>query len=130
MGRQPDHWAGPAIDDIGPDFSQLADNVPKARRVAYGEEAAGPEDSPGRHWAGEGEGLHTAPHAGYEAPRDRRVAREAGLRGAKRRQAAEQLPGYVTDRRPRMRMPADALARQAAAHAQGPTPCRTCPGCQ
>src|SRR5438552_13310380 len=27
-------------------------------------------------------------------------------------------------------MLADALARQAAAHAQGPTPYRTCPGCQ
>jgi hypothetical protein len=28
------------------------------------------------------------------------------------------------------RMLADALGRQAAAHAQGPTPYRTCPGCQ
>jgi hypothetical protein len=27
-------------------------------------------------------------------------------------------------------MLADALARQAAAHAQGPSPYRTCPGCQ
>src|SRR5262245_14668087 len=28
------------------------------------------------------------------------------------------------------KMLADALARQAAAQAQGPTACRTCPGCQ
>jgi hypothetical protein len=28
------------------------------------------------------------------------------------------------------RMLAEAVARQAAAHAQGPTPYRTCPGCQ
>jgi hypothetical protein len=105
------------IDDIGLDFYHLADNVHKARRVVYGEDAAGEEDTPGKRWAGEV--LHTAKHEGYEALRDRLVAWKAGLRGAKRRKAAEQLLGYVTDRRPMIQYPEfQAAGRQIGS---GPT---------
>jgi hypothetical protein len=80
------------LDVIELDFYHLADNVHKARRVVYGEEA-----EQGQAWAAQV--LHTAKHAGYAALRDELVAWRKGLRGAKKRQAASPLLGYVTDRR-------------------------------
>ena len=50
--------------------------------------------------------LHRAKHEGYEAVRDHLVAWKAGLRGAKRRRAAEGLLGYVTERRDMVAYPA------------------------
>jgi hypothetical protein len=79
------------------DFYHLADNVHKARRVVYGEDPAGAKDTPGQQWAAAV--LHVAKHEGYEALRDYLVAWKAKLRGTKKRQAAEGLIGYVTDRR-------------------------------
>jgi hypothetical protein len=90
------------LDDIGLDFYHLADNVQKARRAVYGEDPPGATETPGQQWAAGV--LHTAKHEGYEALRDQLVAWKAGLRG-KKRQAAEQLLGYVTDRRPMIRYP-------------------------
>ena len=78
------------MDVIELDFYHLADNVHKARRVVYGEESAGQEWASGV--------LHTAKHEGYEALRDGLVAWKQGLRGAKKRKAAEVLIGYVTER--------------------------------
>jgi hypothetical protein len=80
------------VDVIELDFYHLADNVHKARRAVYGEEAEA-----GKAWAAQV--LHQAKHEGYEALRDGLVAWRQGLRGAKKRQAAEGLLGYVTDRR-------------------------------
>ena len=80
------------LDVIELDFYHLADNVHKARRVVYGEEA--PD---GQEWAAAV--LHTAKHTGYIALRDRLVAWKGTLRGPKKRQAAELLLDYVTDRR-------------------------------
>jgi hypothetical protein len=85
------------LDVIELDFYHLADNVHKARRVAYGEEEAGATDTPGQQWAARV--LHVAKHEGYEALRDHLVAWKAGLRGARKRKAAEVLIAYVTDRR-------------------------------
>src|SRR5207253_1163827 len=78
-----------SLDAVGLDFYHLADNVHKARRVVYGEDAAGAKDTPGQQWAGAV--LHTAKREGYEALRDRLLGWKAGLRGAKKRQAAAQL---------------------------------------
>jgi hypothetical protein len=85
------------LDVIELDFYHLADNVHKARRVVYGEEEAGATDTPGQQWAARV--LHVAKHEGYEALRDSLVAWKAGLRGARKRKAAEVLLAYVTDRR-------------------------------
>jgi hypothetical protein len=85
------------LDVIELDFYHLADNVHKARRAVYGEDPAGSSDTPGQQWAAGV--LHRAKHEGYEAVRDDLVGWKAGLRGAKQRQAAEALLGYVTDRR-------------------------------
>lgn len=80
------------LDVIELDFYHLADNVHKARRGVYGDEA--PE---GQEWAAVV--LHTAKHAGYVALRDQLVAWKGALRGPKQRAAAELLLDYVTDRR-------------------------------
>lgn len=84
------------LDVLELDFYHLADNVHKARRAVYGEDLAGAADTPGQQWAAAV--LHVAKHEGYEALRDHLVAWKAGLRGAKKRQAAEALLGYVTAR--------------------------------
>lgn len=87
------------VDVIELDFYHLADNVHKARRAVYGEEAEA-----GRPWAA---GLlHVAKHEGYEALRDALVVWKKGLAGKRRRQAAEGLIGYVTERREMVAYPA------------------------
>jgi len=93
---------GLPLDAVGLDFYHLADNVHKARRSVYGEDPAGATDTPGQRWAASV--LHTAKHAGYEALRDQLAAWKGTLRG-RRRQAAGQLLGYVTDRREMIRYP-------------------------
>ena len=85
------------LDAVELDFYHLADNVHKARRAVYGEDPAGAADTPGQRWAAGV--LHVAKHEGYEALRDHLVGWKAGLRGARKRQAAEALLGYVTERR-------------------------------
>jgi hypothetical protein len=91
------------MDAVGLDFYHLADNVHKARRAVYGEEEAGAAEPPGQQWAAAV--LHLAKHEGYAALRDRLVAWKKELRGTKRRQAAEQVLGYVTDRRAMIQYP-------------------------
>ena len=86
------------LDVIELDFDHLADNVHKARRGVYGAEA--PD---GQAWAAAV--LHTAKHAGYGALRDQLVAWKGTLRGGKKRQAAELLLDYVTDRRQMVEYP-------------------------
>jgi hypothetical protein len=90
------------LDDVGLDFYHLADNVHKARRLVFGEEAAAAKDTPGQRWAAEV--LHTAKHEGYEALRDKLRAWKGTLRGAKQREAGRLLD-YVTDRRPMIKYP-------------------------
>jgi hypothetical protein len=105
------------LDDLGLDFYHLAENVHKARRAVYGDEAPQDEQAPGRVWAGQV--LHTAKHAGYEPLREQLQAWKVGLRGVGARQAAEQLLNYVTDRREMIRYPQfQAMGRQIGS---GPT---------
>jgi hypothetical protein len=85
------------LDVIALDFYHLAENVHKARRAVYGEEDAKDPTAPGNRWAAGI--LHSAKHAGYERVRDELVAWKGTLRGGRKRQAAEQLLGSVTERR-------------------------------
>jgi hypothetical protein len=94
---------GLPLDDVGLDFYHLAENLHKARRVVYGEEDPKDEQAPGNAWAGRL--LHTAKHDGYAELREELQAWKATLRGAKHRQAAEQLLNYVTDRREMIKYP-------------------------
>jgi hypothetical protein len=105
------------LDDIGLDFYHLADYAHKTKRAVYGEEDPQDKTAAGNVWvAGI---LHTAKHQGYEALRDELVRWKAGLRGHKKRQAAEALLGYVTDRREMIKYPQfQAVGRQIGS---GPT---------
>lgn len=86
------------LDALGLDFYHLSDNVQKARRVVYGE-----EDEAGKAWLGEV--LHTFKHEGYEAGRDKLLAWRSSLRGRAKRQAADSLLGYVSERHDMIRYP-------------------------
>jgi hypothetical protein len=91
------------LDALGLDFYHLADNVHKARRAVYGEDPAGVSDTAGQRWASAV--LHTAKHEGYEALVSQLEAWRGPLRGRKRA-AAAQLLGYVTDRSEMIQYPA------------------------
>jgi hypothetical protein len=104
------------LDDVGLDFYHLADNVHKARRVVFGEDTAEAQETPGQRWAAGV--LHVAKHHGYEALREELVAWKGTLRGRKR-QAAEQLLGYVTERREMIKYPA--FREQGRHIGSGPT---------
>jgi hypothetical protein len=80
------------LDGIGLDFDHLAENVHKARRGVYGD-----TDEAGRQWAGGV--LHTAKQAGFAALWDQLTLWRARLRSPRKRQAADQLLSYVSDRR-------------------------------
>jgi len=105
------------LDAVGLDFYHLADYAHKTRRAVYGEEDPKDPAAPGNAWvAGV---LHVAKHQGYAALRDELVCWKGRLRGRKKRQAAEALIGYVTDRREMVLYPEFlALGRQIGS---GPT---------
>jgi hypothetical protein len=104
-------------DDIGLDFSHRADDAHKTKRAVSGEEDPQDRTAPGNIWvAGI---LHPAKHQGYQARRDELVGGKATRRGPQRRQAAEALIGYVTDRRAMIKDPEfQAVGRQIGS---GPT---------
>jgi hypothetical protein len=105
------------LDDLGLDFYHLAENLHQARRAVYGEEDPKDETAPGNAWVGQV--LHTAKHEGYEAFRTQLQEWQNGLRGVGRRQAAEQVLNYVTDRREMIQYPKfQELGRQIGS---GPT---------
>jgi hypothetical protein len=80
----------PYLDGVGLDFYHLAENVHRARRAVFGEEAEA-----GYSWAGQR--LHAAKHEGYEALIESLTAWRKTLRGRKR-QAADRLVQYVRRR--------------------------------
>ncbi|MBY0524508.1 MAG: hypothetical protein K2R98_13980 [Gemmataceae bacterium] len=86
------------LDALGLDFYHLAENVRKARRAVYGEEAEA-----GQNWAGEV--LHVFKHEGYEKAWASLVAWRATLRGKSKRQAADTLLGYASERHDMIRYP-------------------------
>ncbi len=105
------------LDAIGLDFYHLADYVHKTRRAVYGEEDPENKEAPGHAWAAAL--LHRAKHQGYQALRAELVSWKGGVRGNKKRAAAEALLGYVTQRRQMVLYPEFlALGRQIGS---GPT---------
>jgi hypothetical protein len=91
------------VDDLGLDFYHLAENIHKARRVVYGEEAPQDEKAAGKVWVAAV--LHTAKHEGYEPLRDAIQEWKGSLRGVAAVKAGELLLNYVTDRRDMIQYP-------------------------
>lgn len=80
------------LDALGLDFYHLSDNLQKARRAVYGE-----DDEVGKAWVADL--LHTFKHEGYDAGWDKLLTWRGPLRGAAKRQAADSLMAYVSERR-------------------------------
>lgn len=80
------------LDAIGLDFYHLAENVHRCRRRCFGE-----EDQAGHDWAGSL--LHTLKHEGYQPAWETLSAWRAALRSPKKKQAADRLINYLSDRR-------------------------------
>jgi hypothetical protein len=85
------------LDALGLDFYHLSENVHKARREIYGE-----EDDLGKQWAGDL--LHKLKHDGYETTWPELLEWRVGLRRG-RREAADRLLNYISDRREMIRYP-------------------------
>jgi hypothetical protein len=84
------------LDDLGLDFYHLGENVHKARREIYGDDAEA-----GKQWAG---GLlHTFKHDGYETAWKQLLEWRLGLRHG--RPAADRLVNYVSERREMIKYP-------------------------
>ena len=81
------------LDAVGLDFYHLAENVHKARRAVYGEEAAA--DAPGHAWAVEV--LHRARHHEYVEFEEAVWDWALSWRGAKRK-AGLALLNYISER--------------------------------
>jgi hypothetical protein len=85
------------LDALGLDFYHLSENVHKARRDIYGEDS-----EEGKRWTGEL--LHTFKHDGYDAAWQQLLDWRARL-GRGKRQRADQLLSYVSERRDMIRYP-------------------------
>lgn len=87
------------LDGLGLDFYHLGENVHRARRVVFGEEAA-----EGKAWADDL--MHTFKHDGYTVAWERLVQWRAGLpRSPKKRQAADRLLNFVSQRQEMIQYP-------------------------
>lgn len=80
------------LDGLGLDFYHLSENVHRCRRRVFGE-----DDAAGNDWAA---GLlHTLKHEGYEPAWDRLTSWRGTLRSPAKKQAADRLLNYVSQRR-------------------------------
>jgi hypothetical protein len=86
------------LDELGLDFYHLGENVHKARREIYGEEA-----ETGKEWAGAL--LHTFKHEGYEAAWEKLLTWRHQRRRS-HRPAADRLLNYVSERQDMIQYPA------------------------
>lgn len=87
------------LDGLGLDFYHLSENLHRARRLVFGEQSEA-----GQAWASQL--LHTVKHEGYEAFWQQLVAwRQAHHRSPRKRQAADRLLGYVSQRKDMIRYP-------------------------
>jgi hypothetical protein len=88
----------PELQAIGLDFYHLGENVHRGRRAVFG------EDCPqGKAWADEL--MHVFKHEGYAPAWDRLAAWRARLGRSRKRNAADRLLHYVSDRREMIRYP-------------------------
>jgi hypothetical protein len=87
------------LDGLGLDFYHLSENVHRARRVVFGEDSV-----EGKTWVAEL--LHVFKHDGYDSAWERLVQWRATLgRSPKKRQAADRLLNYVSQRQEMIRYP-------------------------
>ena len=86
------------FDGLGLDFYHLSENVHRCRRLVFG--LAQPE---GESWANDI--LHSFKHAGYQATWQKLVQWRAGLRCSAKRQAADKLLNYVSQRQEMIQYP-------------------------
>lgn len=80
------------LDGLGLDFYHLSENVHRCRRRVFGE-----DDAAGKPWAAAL--LHTLKHDGYEPAWDQLTSWRATLRGPAKKQAADRLLNYISERR-------------------------------
>lgn len=85
------------VDDLGLDYYHLRENVQKARLAVYGEQS-----TDGQAWLDQTMGLFY--ESGYNAAWEHLVSWRTTLRGSKR-EAADRLLGYVSERREMIRYP-------------------------
>ena len=86
------------LDGLGLDFYHWSENVHRARRKVFGEEA--PE---GRTWADDL--MHVFKHEGYAAAWEKIIQWRATLKGKTKREAADRLVNFVTTRKEMIRYP-------------------------
>ena len=87
------------LDGLGLDFYHLSENVHRARRMVFGEDAA-----EGVAWADEL--MHVFKHEGYGPAWERLVQWRANLARSRKRKAADRLLKYVATRQEMIRYPA------------------------
>jgi hypothetical protein len=80
------------LDGLGLDFYHLSENIHRCRRHVFGD-----EDADGKDWAAAL--LHTFKHEGYGAAWDRLTSWRTTLRSTARKQAADRLLNYISERR-------------------------------
>ena len=86
------------LDGLGLDFFHLSENVHRARRKVFGEES--PE---GRAWADDM--MHVFKHDGYTAAWQKTVQWRAVLKGKAKREAADRLMNFISQRKEMIRYP-------------------------
>jgi hypothetical protein len=86
------------LDGLGLDFFHLSENVHRARRKVFGEES--PE---GRTWADAL--MHLFKHEGYAAAWETILQWRLALRGKAKREAADRLVNFVSQRKEMIRYP-------------------------
>lgn len=80
------------LDGLGLDFYHLSENIHRCRRRVFGE-----EDAAGNDWAATL--LHTLKHEGYEPAWDQLTSWRSTLRSPRKKQAADRLLNYISERR-------------------------------
>jgi len=86
------------LDALGLDFYHLSENVHRARRKTFGEEA--PE---GKVWADEL--MHAFKHDGYAVAWEKIIQWRATLKGKAKREAADRLVNFISTRQGMIRYP-------------------------
>ena len=86
------------LDALGLDFYHLSENVHRARRKVFGQEA--PE---GTAWADEL--MHVFKHEGYAAAWEKIIQWRASLKGKRKREPADRLVNFVSMRKEMIRYP-------------------------
>jgi hypothetical protein len=107
------------LDGLGLDFFHLSENVHRARRKVFGEES--PE---GRAWADDM--MHVFKHDGYTAAWQKIVQWRAALKGKAKREAADRLMNFISQRKEMIRYPT--FREQGWQIGSGPTEsqCKLC----